>query len=107
MAAAVGSLALYMQPRDSPCVLGSLPLIVGEVRRDSNNCTIYFLSEVSFSSGLHLLKDHGGDLLGGVRGVVDLDIGLLVLGDDLVGNELLVGLDGLVVVLRAKRRVSL
>ena len=54
------------------------------------------LAEESLGGSLHLAEDHGRDLLGSVRRRVDLNVRLLVLGDDGVRHELLVGLDGLV-----------
>ena len=58
---------------DLACVLGCLTLCVGEVcgNRDDGLCDL--CSEVSLCVRLQLLKDHRGDLLGGIALAVDID----------------------------------
>jgi hypothetical protein len=55
------------------------------------------LTEVRLSDLLHLAKNHGRDLLGSELLLLavdfDLDVGLAILGDNLVGEVLHIGLD--------------
>lgn len=68
-----------------------------EVGRDRDNGVGDLLAEVGLGDLLHLSEDHGGHLLGGelLLGAGDLDLndGLAVLVNDLVGEVLDVGLD--------------
>merc|ERR1719353_2273850 len=94
-----------VEARDGAGVLGGLALRVVEIRGHGNDGVGDGAAEVGLGDLLHLLQDHGGDLLGGVDLLLalggDLDVGLAALVDDLVRDELLVVLHGLVGVLAA------
>ena len=65
--------------------------------RDSDDSIVDLLAKVRLSSILHLAKNHGRDLLGSELLLLaldfDLDVGLAILGDDLVGEVLHIGLN--------------
>lgn len=74
-----------------------------EVGGDSDDGVGDLLAKVRLSDFLHLAKNHGRDLLGSELLLcaidLNLDNGLAVLVDDLVGEVLEIGLDILLVVL--------
>mmetsp|Transcript_25172 Transcript_25172/g.38994 ORF Transcript_25172/g.38994 Transcript_25172/m.38994 type:complete len:456 (-) Transcript_25172:222-1589(-) len=89
----------HVDAGDGTSVLGGLSLGVVEIGGDGDDSGLHGLAEVGLSDFLHLLEDHGGDLLSlellGLALVLDDDHGLLVSsGLDLEGPELGVGLDG-------------
>merc|ERR550517_982603 len=88
------------QAGDGPGVLGGLPLSVVEVGGHGDDGVGDLLSKESLGSLLHLDKHQGGDLLSGegllTLASLDLHVRLGVLVDQLKGEELDVGLDGLV-----------
>lgn len=81
-------------------ILGGLALVVVEVGGNSDDGVGDLLAKVGLGDLLHLAQDHGGNLLGGeaLGGArnLDLDDGLAILLDDLVGEVLDVGLNRLV-----------
>lgn len=85
---------------DSAGILGGLTLAVAEVGGDSDDGVGDLLAEVTLSNVPHLAENHGRHLLGGESllgtGDIDLNDGLAILLDDLVGEVLDVGLDILV-----------
>lgn len=72
-----------------------------EVGGDGDDGVGDLLAEVGLSNLLHLAKNHGGDFLGRkvlvFAGNLDLNEGLAILGDNLVGEVLDIGLDLLLV----------
>lgn len=68
-----------------------------EVGRNGNDGVSDLLAEIGLSDLLHLAKNHGRDFFGGELLVLavdlDLDIGLSILGNNLVGEVLDVRLD--------------
>mmetsp|Transcript_33495 Transcript_33495/g.52723 ORF Transcript_33495/g.52723 Transcript_33495/m.52723 type:complete len:188 (-) Transcript_33495:309-872(-) len=85
---------------DGTSIFGGLALGIIEVRRDSNHSILDLLGKEGLSGLSHLLKDHGTDLLGGEGFLLTINghtnERLVFLVDELEGEELLVGLDGLV-----------
>ena len=98
---------LNLHTRNGSGILGGLALGVVKVGGHSNDGVLDFLSEKGFGRGLHLLEDHGGDLFGGkvdcLAVLVNLDHGLVLVRDNGVRHELLVGLDRLVGVLASNQ----
>ncbi len=94
MAAAVGSLTMRrtLRPAMVPASLVACRWASFEVGGNGDDGVGDLVAEVSLCGLLHLLKDHGGDLLGGegllVAVDVDLDGGLAVLLDELEGEVL-------------------
>lgn len=90
----------HVQTRNGTRVLGCLTLGIVEVGRDSDHGMLDGLAQVGLSGLLHLLQNHGGDLLRrenlGLTIHINLDIRLGVLVDDLVGHQLGIALDLLV-----------
>ena len=88
-------------------VLGSLSLVVVEVGRDGNDGMGDLLAEVGLGDFLHLAENDGRYLLGGeLLGLalnVDLNNGLAILLDDLVGEVLEIVLDLLLAPLAADK----
>lgn len=78
-----------------------------KVGRDGNDGVGDLLAQVGLGDLLHLAKNHGRNLLGGelllLAVDLDLDNGLAILLDDLVGEVLDVGLDFLLVELAANQ----
>mmetsp|Transcript_3648 Transcript_3648/g.10760 ORF Transcript_3648/g.10760 Transcript_3648/m.10760 type:complete len:235 (+) Transcript_3648:1359-2063(+) len=97
--------ALHGHAGDGARVLGRLALRVVEVGRHGDDRVLDLGAEEGLGRGAHLREHHGGDLLGreGLGAVLELDadVRLVVLGHELEGEELLVGLDALLVELAA------
>jgi len=75
-------------------VLRGLTLGVVEVGGHRDDGLGHLLAKVGFGGLLHLLKDHGGDLRGGVFLALHLDPGVAIAAvDDRIGDEFLVLLD--------------
>merc|ERR1719231_1182873 len=89
--------ALDLKASNLTGILGGLTLGVIEVSRHSDDSMLDLLTKEGLSSGLHLLKNHSGNFLGGVGVAINLDVGLLILGNNVVRNKLLVGLNRLVI----------
>ena len=68
----------HIQPCDTAGIFGSLTLGIIEVGGNSNDCFCNFFAQICFSIRFEFLKDHGGDLLGGVALVADLDVSISV-----------------------------
>ena len=62
----------HVQTRNLAGLLGGLTLRVAEVSRHRDDGFRHLLTEVVLRRFLHLLQNHSGDLLRGVRAVVDL-----------------------------------
>mmetsp|Transcript_27246 Transcript_27246/g.83986 ORF Transcript_27246/g.83986 Transcript_27246/m.83986 type:complete len:254 (+) Transcript_27246:1287-2048(+) len=97
--------ALHRHAGDGARVLRRLALRVVEVRRHRDDRVVHLVAEEGLRRRAHLGEDHGRDLLGRERLLAvlerDLHVRLVVLRDELEGEELLVGLDGLLVELAA------
>jgi hypothetical protein len=99
--------AQHVQAGDLAGVLGGLALGVVEIGRDGDDRLLDLLAEIGLGRLLHLLQGEGGNLRGGIFLPVDVDPGIaIVAGDDLVGDELLVSLDRLVVEAAPIRRFT-
>ena len=72
--------ALHLQTGDFPGLLGGLALAVVEVGRNRHDGTGDLRSEIVLGSLLHLLENHGADLLRAEVPVVDLDPGRAAVG---------------------------
>mmetsp|Transcript_1021 Transcript_1021/g.1515 ORF Transcript_1021/g.1515 Transcript_1021/m.1515 type:complete len:255 (-) Transcript_1021:40-804(-) len=81
-------------------VLGSLTLGIVEVGGYGDDGIIDFFAEEDLRGSLHFLKDHGGNLLrcelGGLSSESDLHHGLILIADNLIGHEFLIGLNRLI-----------
>mmetsp|Transcript_28196 Transcript_28196/g.62792 ORF Transcript_28196/g.62792 Transcript_28196/m.62792 type:complete len:249 (-) Transcript_28196:81-827(-) len=92
--------ALHLHAGNRTGILGGLTLSVVEVGGDGNDGIVDVLTEEGLGGRLHLCQDHGGDLLGGELGsgavLRHLDHGLVLVANNVVRDELLIGLDGLV-----------
>ena len=87
--------AEHLEAGDLAGVLGGLALGVVEVGGNGDDRLLDLLAEIGFGRLLHLLQDEGGDLRRRIFLTVDVDPGIAVVGaHDLVGDELLVFLDG-------------
>ncbi len=73
---------LDIQSRDAAGLLGGLTLGVGEVGRDGDDRFGHVLTEVLLGRLLHLLENHGGDLLRRIELAVDVHAGGVVLAAD-------------------------
>ena len=83
--------AQHFQAGDLAGILGGLALGVVEVGGHGDDGLLDLLAQILLGRLLHLLKDHGGDLRGGMLLGAGLDPGVAVVAlDDLVGDELLV-----------------
>ena len=91
---------LHLETGDGTGILGGLTLGVVEVSGDGDDGILDLLAQEGLGGGLHLLEDHGGDFLRRefLLLAVDenFDHGLVVVADNGVGDELFVGLDGLI-----------
>mmetsp|Transcript_1517 Transcript_1517/g.3274 ORF Transcript_1517/g.3274 Transcript_1517/m.3274 type:complete len:414 (+) Transcript_1517:607-1848(+) len=101
----------HIQTGDGTSILGSLPLGIVEVGRNSDHSVLDLLAKERFGSLLHLGENHGGDLLRGVGLLLslelDLDVGLASLINNVVGKELLVMLHSGVGVLPADETLDI
>mmetsp|Transcript_25199 Transcript_25199/g.64904 ORF Transcript_25199/g.64904 Transcript_25199/m.64904 type:complete len:582 (+) Transcript_25199:201-1946(+) len=97
--------ALHAKASDDAGILCGLALRIVEVRRDSDHSMLDSLAQETLSSDLHLVQDHGTDLLRsehlGLALDLDADVGLALLTHDVVTHQLLVLLHLLVIVLAA------
>mmetsp|Transcript_28186 Transcript_28186/g.60463 ORF Transcript_28186/g.60463 Transcript_28186/m.60463 type:complete len:273 (-) Transcript_28186:55-873(-) len=88
---------LDLHSGDGTSILGSLTLGIVEVSGDGDDSVLDVLAQESFGGGLHLLKDHGRNFFGGVFGLLsgdgDLDHRLVLVGDNVIRDKLLVGLN--------------
>mmetsp|Transcript_27977 Transcript_27977/g.41494 ORF Transcript_27977/g.41494 Transcript_27977/m.41494 type:complete len:438 (-) Transcript_27977:128-1441(-) len=88
---------LNLHSRNSSSILGSLTLSIVEVSRNGNNSVMDILSEESLGGLLHLLQDHGGNLLGSeillFSSNSNLNNRLVIVRNNFVWNKLLIRLN--------------
>ena len=98
--------ALHRHARDRARVLRRLALRIIKIRGHRDDRVLHFRAEEGLGRGPHLREDHGRDLLRREDFFLtsledDLHVGLVVLGHEREGEELLVGLHRLLVELAA------
>src|SRR6185369_613546 len=99
--------AQYLEAGDLAGILGGLALCVVEIGGNGDDGLFDFLAEMGLGGFLHLLQDEGGNLRRRIGLAVHLDPGIAIASlGDLVGDELLVLLDGGVVVAAADQALD-
>ena len=104
--------ALHRHAADRARVLRRLALRVVEVGRHRDDGVLHLAAQEGLGRGPHLREDHGADLLRREDLLLptfkdDLHVGLVVLGHEREGEELLVRLHGLLVELAADQTLHI
>mmetsp|Transcript_3538 Transcript_3538/g.3327 ORF Transcript_3538/g.3327 Transcript_3538/m.3327 type:complete len:252 (-) Transcript_3538:2-757(-) len=101
---------LNLHSRNGSGILGGLTLGIIEIGRYGNNGVSNIFSKEDLGGTLHLLKNHGGNLLGGEllggSSNSNLDNGLVGVRDNLIRYELLIGLYGFVRVITSDKTLN-
>ncbi len=99
--------AQHLEPGDAPGVLGRLTLRIVEVGRDRDDRLAHRFAERLFGERLELAQHEGGDLLGTVLAIADLDLHVAVGRlDQGVGQQIARALDVRIAVLPADQALD-